>query len=492
MPSVSSSAPPVSRATKWFYGFGSVAYGIKTNGFQTFLLLFYNQVVGLPANWVGGAIFLALIVDALIDPIVGQASDHWRSRWGRRHPFMYASALPVALSYLALWNPPHWSAPALFAYLTIVAVVVRTFITFYEIPSSALSAEMTSDYDERTSILGYRYMFGWLGGLGMVFLAYAVFLRPTARYPVGQLNPVGYAHYGTLSAVLMLLAILISAAGTHARIPWLRQPPKTAPRSLPALAREMASTLSHRSFLMMVAVGLFTAMGQGLSFALALYLGTFFWALTSVQILALVAQGFAGAVIAMALAPALSRRFGKKATALATLLLSVLVEVSPLSLRLLGVFPANHTPMLLPTLLSFGIVSSSLGISATILISSMIADVVEDSELKTGRRSEGLFFAASSFVQKAVSGTGLLLSGAILAVVHFPVKAQPGHVPQAVLDHLAMVYLPSYAGLYAVALGFLAAYRIDRATHQANLQRLAQAAAAAEIAEEAAGLAAPY
>lgn len=492
MPSVLSSAPPVSRATKWFYGFGSVAYGIKTNGFQTFLLLFYNQVIGLPAGWVGGAIFLALIVDALIDPIVGQASDYWRSRWGRRHPFMYASALPVAVSYLALWNPPHASQAVQFAYLTVVAVVVRTFITFYEIPSSALSAELTSDYDERTSILGYRYMFGWLGGLGMVFLAYAVFLRPTARYPVGQLNPVGYAHYGAVSAVVMLLAIVISAAGTHARIPWLRQPPRTPPRSIPALAREMASTLSHRSFLMMVAVGLFTAMAQGLSFALTLYLGTFFWELTSVQILILVAQAFAGAVIAMALAPALSRRYGKKATALATLLLAVLVEVSPLSLRLLGHFPANHTPLLLPALFGFGIVSSSLSISATILISSMIADVVEDSELKTGRRSEGLFFAASSFVQKAVSGTGLLLSGTILAIAHFPAKAHPGQVPQAILNRLAEVYLPSYASLYLVALGFLAAYRIDRATHQANLQRLAESAAAAELAEEVGGAPAPY
>jgi Na+/melibiose symporter-like transporter len=485
-------APPVSRGIKLFYGFGSVAYGIKDNGFQTFVLLFYNQLMGLPASWVGEAVFLALIIDAVMDPIVGQVSDHWRSRWGRRHPFMYAAALPVAVSYLALWNPPHWSAPALFAYLVVIAVVVRTFITFYEIPSSALSAELTTDYDERTSILGYRYMFGWAGGLGMTFLAYAVFLRPSARFPVGQLNPVGYAHYGTVSAVVMLAAILISAAGTHRRIPYLRQPAVSAPRSLAALASEMTSTLSHHSFLMMVAVGLFTAMGQGLYFALALYFGTFFWELTSAQLLVLIGQGFGGAVIAMMLAPYLSKRFGKKATAIGALSLSILSGVSPLCLRLLGLFPANHSAALLPSLLAFGVVTSSLGISASILISSMIADVVEDSELKTGRRSEGLFFSAASFVQKAVSGTGLLLSGLILAVVGFPARAQPGHVPQPVLTHLAMTYLPAYAGLYLVALGFLAAYRIDRSTHQANLRRLAEAAAAAERAEETAGVAVPF
>jgi len=225
---------------------------------------------------------------------------------------------------------------------------------------------------------------------------------------------------------------------------------------------------------------------------LALYFGTFFWELTSAQLLVLIGQGFGGAVIAMMLAPYLSKRFGKKATAIGALSLSILSGVSPLCLRLLGLFPANHSAALLPSLLAFGVVTSSLGISASILISSMIADVVEDSELKTGRRSEGLFFSAASFVQKAVSGTGLLLSGLILAVVGFPARAQPGHVPQPVLTHLAMTYLPAYAGLYLVALGFLAAYRIDRSTHQANLRRLAEAAAAAERAEETAGVAVPF
>ena len=477
-------APPVTLSTKLFYGFGSIAYGIKDNGFQTFVLLFYNQLVGLPADWVGGAIFIALVIDAFMDPIIGQMSDHWRSRWGRRHPFMYFAALPVAISYVLVWNPPHTSQGLVFAYLLVVAVVVRTFITFYEIPSSALSAELTQDYDERTSILGFRYFFGWFGGLGMVFLAYAVFLRPTAKYPVGQLNPEGYLRYGLVAAVLMFAAILISAAGTHKRIPWLRQPPANAPRTLGGLAREMVSTLSNRSFLVMVLVGLFAAMAQGLNFALALYLNTFLWELSSSQILVLTVTLLAGALLATILAPLVSRRFGKKATTIAFLILGPGTGVSSILLRLSGHFPANHSPQLLPTLMGIVIVAGAFGIAAAILISSMIADVVEDSEVRTGRRSEGLFFAANSFVQKAVTGFGLMLSGMILAAAHFPAHAQPGHVPPEVLRHLALIYVPSYCGLYAIAAGFLCAYRIDRAGHEANLVRLAQAAAAAEIGEE--------
>ena len=152
---MSDSAPPVRLLTKLFYGFGSLAYGVKDNGFQIFVLIFYNQLVGLPAHWVGAAVFIALIIDAFLDPVVGQVSDHWRSRWGRRHPFMYAAALPAALAYFAVWTPPHASQPLVFAYLVVIAVVVRACITVYEIPSSALSAELSADYDQRTSILGH-------------------------------------------------------------------------------------------------------------------------------------------------------------------------------------------------------------------------------------------------------------------------------------------------------------------------------------------------
>src|SRR4249919_1626731 len=87
------SATPVDLRTKLFYGFGSIAYGVKDNGFRALLLIYYNQVVGLPASMVAGAIMIALVIDSVFDPIIGQISDNWHSRWGRRHPFMYAAAI---------------------------------------------------------------------------------------------------------------------------------------------------------------------------------------------------------------------------------------------------------------------------------------------------------------------------------------------------------------------------------------------------------------
>lgn len=218
-------APPrselTSLRTKIVYGLGSVAFGVKDNGFQTILLLFYNQVVHLPGIQVGLAVSIALMIDAFIDPVVGHFSDNLRTRWGRRHPLMYVSAVPVAITYLLLWNPPHWSATALFFYLAAVAILVRTLITFYEIPSSALAPELTLDYDQRTSFFGYRLFFAWYGGMTMYALAFLVFLPPDATHRVGQLNEHGYSRYGFTAAIVMAAAILLSAFGTHKFIPRL-------------------------------------------------------------------------------------------------------------------------------------------------------------------------------------------------------------------------------------------------------------------------------
>jgi GPH family glycoside/pentoside/hexuronide:cation symporter len=473
--------------TKFFYGFGSVAFGAKDSGFSYFLLIFYNQVMGLPAQTVGLAIMIALLVDAFLDPIVGQISDNWRSRWGRRHPFMYAAAVPVALSYLLLWNPPAGLSPqTLFVYLIGTAILIRSFITLYEIPSSALAAELTTQYDERTRLLSYRYLFGWIGGLIMYLAALTVFLKPDAVHKVGQLNPVGYAHYGMAAAALMFFAILVSAIGTHREIPYLRLAPQRKV-SITTLGREMMGTLANRSFLLILVASLFTAMAGGLSLSINLYFTTFFWELSRTQIAIFTAASFLAAVFAFAAAPALSKLFGKKPSAMVLLLVGVSVSSTPITLRLLGVFPPNGSPLLFPLLFLQNVISVGLIVTANILMSSMIADVVEDSELRTGRRSEGLFFAANAFVAKAVSGIGIFSSSMILALVAFPQNARPGEVPVEVIRHLGMVFVPTMIGLYVLAALFTSGYRITRASHEESLRRLAAAAELATGEGEPAG-----
>ena len=154
---------PFGIGTKLSYGIGSVAFGIKDNGFGALLLLFYNQALGLDARLAGLAIAIALVVDAFVDPMIGYASDRSNTRWGRRHPFMYAATVPAALSYYFLFSPPEGlSQTSLFSYLLITAILVRVCIAFFEIPNSALIAEFTQNYEERTSYLNWRVFFGWM------------------------------------------------------------------------------------------------------------------------------------------------------------------------------------------------------------------------------------------------------------------------------------------------------------------------------------------
>jgi len=473
---VPTSARRLSLSTRFFYGFGSVAFGVKDNGFSYFLLIFYNQVMGLPSQTVGLAIMIALMVDAFLDPIVGQLSDNTRSRWGRRHPFMYAAGLPVALSYMLLWNPPqNLSSGGLFLYLIGTAILIRSFITCYEIPSSALAAELTTEYDERTKLLSYRYLFGWIGGLAMYFAALKVFLKPDTAHKVGQLNVDGYAHYGAASAALMLLAILVSAIGTHRQIPNLREAPHRK-LSIPTLAREMVGTLSHGSFLRILVASLFSAMAGGLTLSISLYLTTFFWQLSSAQIALFTFASLTAAVFAFAAAPRFSQAFGKKRSAMTLLLIGVTVGCTPIVLRLLGLFPPNGSPLLFPLLFAQNVVSTGCTVTANILTSSMIADVVEDSELRTGRRSEGLFFAAAAFVGKAVTGIGIFTSAMLLAVARFPQGAKPGQVDPEVIRNLGMVYAPTLVTLYVLSVVFMSGYRITRESHAEAIRKLAAAA----------------
>jgi glycoside/pentoside/hexuronide:cation symporter, GPH family len=373
-----------------------------------------------------------------------------------------------------LWNPPtDWTQGQLVGYLAVTAVIVRTFITLYEIPSAALVSELTTSYDERTSLMSFRYLFFFWGSLALSLLTYRVLMVTSPDHPVGQLNPESYVRYGWVASSLMLIAIIVSAAGTHRWIPLLRQPPPKTNKSVFSVAKDMYHSLAHRSFLMVMGAGLCKGAALGISGSLGLYMNTYFWQLSAPQLAILVLDGFFSALFAAWLTPRVSKRFGKKRTIVWFFALSFIIGVAPQMLRVFGLFFEHGSPWLVPSLFVHGAIFGTLGIGSTILASSMIADCVEDSELRTGRRSEGLFFSASSLINKAISGIGVLGSGIILAYIAFPAKAKPGMVDQAILDNLVLTAVPTSGVLYGIGTICLMLYGIDRSKHEANLQKLA-------------------
>ena len=460
----------VDLATRLYYGFGAVAAGAKANGFNYLLLFYYSQVVGLRADLVSLGILIALIFDAVSDPLIGYISDNTRSRLGRRHPFMYAAGLPVAFAYYFLWSPPAWDQNALFLYFCCMAVLIRTLITFYEIPATALVAELTDDYDQRTEMMSFRYFFGWWGGLTMAVLNYLVFL-PEEK---GGLEYVeGWEHYGLTASIIIFVSIYVSSLGTHRHIPTLKSPPAKSAFTLEKAGRELKETLSNRSFFALFVSALLMAIAAGVSTSLSIYFNRHFWELTSAQIGYLNLPYFFSAFIALLLAPRVSRLMGKKAGGITILALAFALAPMPFLLRIIGWFPENGTAALFWTLMVFNTIEVTLIIMAASLVAAMIADVVEDSEVKTGRRSEGVFFAANSFAQKAVNGLGVVAAGQILVFVEFPTQAKPGEVAQETVLDLALVYMPVLVFFYILSLAVLGVYRISREDHSENLRRLA-------------------
>jgi len=458
-------------STKLFYGFGAVANGAKSNGFNYLLLFYYSQVVGLRADLVSIGILIALIFDAVSDPMVGFISDNFHSRWGRRHPFMYASGIPVAIAYYFLWSPPAWDENMLFLYFVSMAVLIRTLITFYELPATALVAELTDDYAQRTEMMSFRYFFAWWGGLTMAILNYLVFL-PEEK---GGLEYVqGWQNYGLAASIIIFLSIMISTAGTHRHIPFLRQPPPKQDFDMQRTIGELKETLSNRSFFALFISALLSAVAAGVSTSLSIYFSRHFWEFTSTEIGYMNLPYFLSAFLALLIAPWVSRRIGKKHGAMLVAGLAFTMAPMPFILRLLGWFPDNGTDALFWTLVVFNAVEVTLIITSSALIAAMIADVVEDSELRTGRRSEGIFFAANSFAQKAVNGLGVVVAGQILAYIQFPTQAKPGDIPQETLFELAYLYIPVLLMFYLSALATLSLYQINRADHSANLRRLAE------------------
>ena len=462
----------VDLSTKIYYGFGAVANGAKSNGFNYLLLFYYSQVIGLRADLVSVGILIALVFDAISDPLVGHISDNFHSRWGRRHPFMYASGIPVAIAYYFLWSPPAWDENALFLYFVCIAVFIRTLITFYEIPATALVAELTDDYDQRTEMMSFRYFFAWWGGLTMAVLNYLVFL-PEEK---GGLEYVeGWSNYGLTASIVIFLSILVSSVGTHKHIPNLRKPPPKTPFNLKKTTSELRETLSNRSFFALFFSALLTAVAAGVSTSLSIYFSRHFWELTSTEIGYMNLPYFFSAFLALFLAPWVSRIMGKKIGGITIMALAFGMAPMPFILRLLGWFPENGTDTLFWTLVVFNTVEVTLIIMSSSLIAAMIADIVEDSEIKTGRRSEGIFFAANSFAQKAVNGLGVVVAGQILAYIQFPTQSKPGEVPQETLFDLAYIYIPVILFFYLAALSVLTLYKINRADHDENLRRLSVA-----------------
>lgn len=463
---------PVSTRIRLIQGSGAVAFGVKDSGFSFFLLIFYNQVLGMDAALVGAALGLALVVDALVDPLIGYLSDRTYTRWGRRLPWLYAAPIPLAFLWVFLWSPPGGEAPS-FAGLLGIAIGVRLLLSACEVPAVALLPELTADYDERTTLFRYRFLCGWAGGLMMMVLAYFVFMRG----PRGILSPEGYIGWGITGAIVMAVSVMGSAAGLH-RIVAQRPPVKPPPFRWRAAFAEIREAFSEPAFVIFASGALGAYVSQGLTFSIAQYVNTFVWQFgeTAFQLYPLVLA--VSVVLMFLIVSPLHRRFGKPATAAAAALTAVAVGFTPYILFLAGAWPEPGSARSTGLYYAFVIMGNTAGIVTMISAASMVAEIVEAFQQRTGRRAEGSFYAGNWLVQKCATGAGIFLSGQIIGLARIPHGVAPGAIPAASLETMIWLYGGTSLMLALSTAWFLRRFPISRADHEARVAALDLAARA--------------
>ncbi|MFQ5697758.1 MAG: MFS transporter [Myxococcota bacterium] len=457
--------------TKLFFGTGQLAEGMMNTAFNAFLLLFYSQILGLPA-WLGGlALGIALAVDAVTDPMTGSLSDALHHRWGRRHPFMYAAAIPLWITFaLTFRPPPELGNLALFGWMLGLTILARLAMTLYHVPHLALGAELTSDYEERTSVVAFRNFCGLMGGVAVFVIARQLFLAPTEAYPNGQLNPGGYPGLGAFFGLAMALAILASALGTHSRIPTLPVAGDVERFSFRRMARELGEALSNDSFRPLFLGVLIFFVARGVAISLDLYMGTFFWKLPTRQVLLIPVAGAIGIALGTIFWSFASRgREKKHVFVLCVIWFGTLTFLLPV-LKIVGFYPPFESPLYAGLIFAF-VFTAAFGAAGSLLTAgSMMADIADEHELDVGRRQEGIFFGALSFSGKAAVGAGSAIAGVALTLIEFPRQVAPDVVPPETVLALAIIAGPAISVLMLIGSLLMFRYGLTR-ERVAEIQR---------------------
>ncbi|MCR9262006.1 MAG: MFS transporter [Pseudomonadaceae bacterium] len=468
-----SAIPPLKFSTKISYGLGQATEGIKNGAFNVFIFFYYAQVLDLSTTYTGLAVFLALVLDAVTDPLIGSISDNWKSRYGRRHPFLYAAVLPLGLSLIALFSPPDLPEFGLFLWLTVFAMLTRASITLFYVPHVALGAELSADFDERTTIVAYRFFFSYIGHLVTYAIGFTLFFADSPEYPHGQFNVEAYLPFGITLAVLIGLVALYSAAGTQNRIPYLVQPAVQRPylgiwHTLQQTLAELLQALKNVSFRWLFTGVLVVFMMVGVDQALNLHMNTYFWELQSSGNLLFFMATPIGALLGTFCSRRLTEWLDKKPLILFGTLWWAGCQVVPVVLRLFDWFPENGSDALLWTLILVKFLQGVGVVQALVAFSSMVADIVDEQELVTGKRQEGMFFAAVSFSNKVTTGLGSAVAGLALTVIAWPTGPEittAADVAPETLIWLGLVFGPIVSGFALVSAYCYSKYNLDRKRH---------------------------
>jgi Na+/melibiose symporter-like transporter len=461
------------------YGLGQVSDGVKAAAFNTFLFFYFNQVLGLSGSLAGMAALLALVVDAVTDPMIGQYSDNFRSRWGRRHPFMLVGAIPFGLALIMLFSPPAGLGEMeLFSWMLAWAIVVRVLLTLFYVPHLSLGAELVKDYHERTSLIGLRVFFSVMGSLVVSVVGFVVFFPVTDEYSNGMLNPNAYARFAIFCGILGSATMLISIFATRKTIPQLAQAKMGGRKSHPLLAvAAVFSTLKQKNFRVLFSTVLLFMIMAGVTQTLLVYTATYVFGFDPKHLGLLASSAIIGILSAPWIAKTMSRRFDKQKALTINVTVACLFGFSSQFLFLAGLFDAMSVEEKLSWVFLTNGISQGFFIAYVIIIDSMLTDIIDEHEMNTGRREEGLYFAARALAQKASYGLGAFFAGVALDIISFPTGASPESISNDAIINLSLLAGPISMFAFLMTIVVCKPYALNQKQHAEILANIEAARA---------------
>lgn len=269
----------------------------------------------------------------------------------------------------------------------------------------------------------------------------------------------------------MLMSIVVSAWGTRSVIPLLAKAPENSEPFHPRrLVGEFREALENRSFRALVLGLILFFATRGVQDALNVHMGTYFWSLGASQIQLLQASGIPAFLFGLPFWVAMTRFIDKGSAFLIGIgLLTIFTMLSPL-LQIIGWYPPPESPAYLGILVGCTTIAVFGATAGAVNAGSMIADVTDEHELRTGRRQEGIFFAALAFAIKVTVGVGQFVAGVSIDAIGLSPGAAPGAVSPETVRALGIVYGPGTAVLAALVV--LTGYRLDRKRHAEIVEEL--------------------
>ncbi|MEE3718422.1 MFS transporter [Tumidithrix elongata RA019] len=482
-PAHSDASPPtvtsekLSLTTKLAYGAGDLGTAITTNIAGTFLLFFFTSVAGLDPRLAGSILMISKIWDASIDPVIGILSDRTQSRWGRRLPWMIYAAIPFGISYFLLWLVPPLDKLGLFWYYVAISIAFNTLFTMVNLPYTALTAELTQDYNERTSLNSFRFSFSIGGSIVSLFIAILIFeffKKSSGQLANNNFNSgTPYLVLGIIYGIIAILSICWCVFGTKRQVLVKesqrltnQQAQADVSHTIPFL-EQIRIAFSNRPFLYVIGIYFCSWLALQITASIIPYFVVHWMKLTQSDFIEVTLWVQGTALPMLFVWGAISKRVGKRAVYFMGMGLWIIAQV--------GLVMLQPNEVGLMKVLAF---VAGCGVSTAYLIPwSMLPDVVDLDELETGQRREGVFYAFMVLLQKMGLAVGLFMLGQTLAwsgfketVANQPAPIQPDSALLAI--RIAIGPIPTVFLLIGLVLAYL--YPITKEKHAEILLKIAE------------------